>query len=1261
MNPGGQIPPVPGHTYHSHQPGMFTHVQQAQQQQVQQPGQVQGQGQANPQLQRTVSGMQMAQAQPSHQKQPGPDGQSQQQYMMNGNTMTPMQKVQGGAVPMMGGMVVAPTGSMPLPQPSQQALREFEMQQQFQREQQQRQQLQLQHQAQAQGQAQMQSQPGQSAQDGALMQAQLQQRMAIARQMQQQANAQGQQRIMINTAMPLQATAEGPNGNSAISAGGPNQRPNPQLGQSGSQPQMTQQMQSSGSAQMNQHGQQRQSVPPPTPQTANNHSATQTPQLAHLPNLPSGQGQAGQNGQFPVGMTPRRTTASQGNQSTLLPVNGWDGDVMLHLYIHDYLVKRQFTEAAAALRTEAALGDQIVVPIDCPQGLLYEWWAVFWDVFSTNNGKPQPSPEAIQFMNVQLRQKLTQHQQMGLGRPSQQMTPQMAHLFRQQQKQNALRSGQQVMGYQQMNGVTGQMMEMTPEARQQLQQQQQQLHQHRQHQMQLQQQQQGQQAQAQMQGQAGQAMRPMTSTANSVAGVPPLPPGSTMVLGPGMQGQAGNQQMQQQHMMAVNQQAQNVMAQNANRSGGLMVTGLPISRQASLPVGTEATHHQFLPPGVMSNQMLEGVRSETPQISVQTVSVSPQMGGFQHPNATPGPQQVEVSPASAQVQQRAHLAVQQQTAQAQQQQQMQQMHGQMMQQRSAQQTQQHPGAQNEGHQLTPGHSQKAAVDMQTIAATLGIVNIQPQALNSALWATGLLNRHPDGWNGAEKDRLIDSYNVTLENMRKAASQPPGQQGFGDPNALGFQRPQSMVPASPINAPSQGNMAMRMNNMPQLTPQQQHLYLQQMSQHTRPMEDEPSDSPPNKRMRRNSGSAGASPFSHTVETPQTLATPHLQQTPASTTMALNYQMALQAQAQQLSATQAQAHATYIQNIQQQQHQQQQQQQQQHQQQQQQQQQQQHMQRQQMMLQHLQQNSSHSDVRAYQQRIAEQQRQSMRAVAANAQGTQPTHGAQVSNSPLSQTNEGDGEGGAATPAFEAQIHNTSGSPQLSLDALHRTQSSRSISTLAQNVQQSPSTMEFVAPQTASLAQPPASSRNGGSTQASPGVIQSSESAALGAGKTPSPTAVNYSTDSVVELPISVGPPGRKQGMHVRNSKETASQQNPVGPGQPLPSPSDQQRVETGATDAKHANASSSESLAKPEDQVTAAVNPEQTTNPDINPEDADTGVDFSHLLGNDLFNNMHGGEEGEGYDINFAGFNMDADIFEIYMNDGYEGGPQTSEGA
>lgn len=108
--------------------------------------------------------------------------------------------------------------------------------------------------------------------------------------------------------------------------------------------------------------------------------------------------------------------------------------------------------------------------------------------------------------------------------------------------------------------------------------------------------------------------------------------------------------------------------------------------------------------------------------------------------------------------------------------------------------------------------------------------------------------------------------------------------------------------------------------------------------------------------------------------------------------------------------------------------------------------------------------------------------MRAVAANAQGNLTQHNGQIQNSPLSQANEGDGEGGAATPAFEAQIHNASGSPQLSLNALQRTQSSRSISGLAQNVQQSPSTMELAVPQTTSLAQLPASAKNGDNAQVS-----------------------------------------------------------------------------------------------------------------------------------------------------------------------------------
>lgn len=74
----------------------------------------------------------------------------------------------------------------------------------------------------------------------------------------------------------------------------------------------------------------------------------------------------------------------------------------LHLYIHDYLSKRNFTAAAQALNDEASLGSQTVVPVDAPQGLLYEWWSVFWDVFSAGNpGKGgQPTADAQAYIEV---------------------------------------------------------------------------------------------------------------------------------------------------------------------------------------------------------------------------------------------------------------------------------------------------------------------------------------------------------------------------------------------------------------------------------------------------------------------------------------------------------------------------------------------------------------------------------------------------------------------------------------------------------------------------------------------------------------------------------------------------------------------------------------------------------------------------------------------------------------------------------------------
>jgi hypothetical protein len=112
-----------------------------------------------------------------------------------------------------------------------------------------------------------------------------------------------------------------------------------------------------------------------------------------------------------------------------------------------------------------------------------------------------------------------------------------------------------------------------------------------------------------------------------------------------------------------------------------------------------------------------------------------------------------------------------------------------------------------------------------------------------------------------------------------------------------------------------------------------------------------------------------------------------------------------------------------------------------------------------------------------------------------------------------------------------------------------------------------------------------------------------------------------------------------------------------GQTLPSPpkmnqGESSRAAEQPTDSQGMNASGQQAS----NQSDPAVNQTAPANPD----QVDGGVDFSHLLGNDLFNSMNGQEDGAEYDINFANFGMDGDIFEIYMNDGYEGGPQAGDG-
>ncbi|PWZ03280.1 hypothetical protein BCV70DRAFT_14446 [Testicularia cyperi] len=59
----------------------------------------------------------------------------------------------------------------------------------------------------------------------------------------------------------------------------------------------------------------------------------------------------------------------------------------LDVYVWDYLTRRGFNSAAKALMNEAGMTEPPEVPLKTPQGLLFEYWAIFWDVFAARSGR----------------------------------------------------------------------------------------------------------------------------------------------------------------------------------------------------------------------------------------------------------------------------------------------------------------------------------------------------------------------------------------------------------------------------------------------------------------------------------------------------------------------------------------------------------------------------------------------------------------------------------------------------------------------------------------------------------------------------------------------------------------------------------------------------------------------------------------------------------------------------------------------------------
>lgn len=87
---------------------------------------------------------------------------------------------------------------------------------------------------------------------------------------------------------------------------------------------------------------------------------------------------------------------------------------LLNAYIYDYLLKHNMHDSARTFGAEAKVVPNVkkeddkdlpkpLIPIDAPQGFLYEWWALFWDIYSARGSKGGGSVPAQQYVQGTMR------------------------------------------------------------------------------------------------------------------------------------------------------------------------------------------------------------------------------------------------------------------------------------------------------------------------------------------------------------------------------------------------------------------------------------------------------------------------------------------------------------------------------------------------------------------------------------------------------------------------------------------------------------------------------------------------------------------------------------------------------------------------------------------------------------------------------------------------------------------------------------------
>ncbi|CAM8980677.1 unnamed protein product [Rhodiola kirilowii] len=89
--------------------------------------------------------------------------------------------------------------------------------------------------------------------------------------------------------------------------------------------------------------------------------------------------------------------------------SNWETDKALDRYIHDYFVKRKLHESARAFMAEAKVSAEPVV-IDAPDGFLYEWWCIFWEMHAARSNQKRSESMAA-YLDAKQRRDVEHRQQ----------------------------------------------------------------------------------------------------------------------------------------------------------------------------------------------------------------------------------------------------------------------------------------------------------------------------------------------------------------------------------------------------------------------------------------------------------------------------------------------------------------------------------------------------------------------------------------------------------------------------------------------------------------------------------------------------------------------------------------------------------------------------------------------------------------------------------------------------------------------------------